>query len=127
MHGYLIAPPDLVDGFVAAHLSSGMHAPVIDQAVVGGLLWLSASTAGLHLVGRLREPASRPSPRCSTDARPTRSSATSTSSCRSSAARNGARYLFDIDLKDADVVSTNETIGYLESPRNLKPALPLSE
>ncbi|QJY44484.1 PLP-dependent aminotransferase family protein [Pseudonocardia broussonetiae] len=32
--GYVIAPPDLVDGFLAAHLSTDMHAHVIDQAVV---------------------------------------------------------------------------------------------
>lgn len=32
--GYVIAPPDLVDAFLAAHLSTDMHAHVIDQAVV---------------------------------------------------------------------------------------------
>lgn len=32
--GYVIAPPDLVDGFVAAHLSSDMHSPLVDQAVL---------------------------------------------------------------------------------------------
>lgn len=32
--GYMIVPPDLVDGFTAAHLGSDMHPPVIDQAVV---------------------------------------------------------------------------------------------
>jgi GntR family transcriptional regulator/MocR family aminotransferase len=32
--GYIIAPGDLVDGFLAAHLSTDMHAHLIDQAVV---------------------------------------------------------------------------------------------
>ncbi|MGI6876783.1 MULTISPECIES: isochorismatase family protein [Amycolatopsis] len=34
--------------------------------------------------------------------------------------------LFDIHMKYADVVSTNETIGYLESLPSLEPALPVS-
>ncbi|MEU7815674.1 PLP-dependent aminotransferase family protein [Pseudonocardia sp. NPDC049154] len=36
--GYVIAPPDLVDGFLAAHLSTDMHAHVIDQAVVADFI-----------------------------------------------------------------------------------------
>ncbi len=36
--GYLIAPPDLVDGFLAAHLSTDMHAHLIDQAVVADFI-----------------------------------------------------------------------------------------
>jgi GntR family transcriptional regulator/MocR family aminotransferase len=32
--GYLIAPAELVDGFTAAHLSTDMHAHLIDQAVL---------------------------------------------------------------------------------------------
>jgi len=36
--GYVIAPPDLVDGFVAAHLSTDMHAHLIDQAVVADFI-----------------------------------------------------------------------------------------
>jgi GntR family transcriptional regulator/MocR family aminotransferase len=32
--GYMIVPPDLVDGFTAAHLGSDMHPHVVDQAVV---------------------------------------------------------------------------------------------
>jgi GntR family transcriptional regulator/MocR family aminotransferase len=36
--GYIIAPPDLVDGFVAAHLSADMHAHLIDQAVVADFM-----------------------------------------------------------------------------------------
>jgi GntR family transcriptional regulator / MocR family aminotransferase len=36
--GYIIAPPDLVDGFVAAHLSTDMHAHLIDQAVVADFI-----------------------------------------------------------------------------------------
>ena len=36
--GYIIAPPDLVDGFVAAHLSADMHAHLIDQAVVADFI-----------------------------------------------------------------------------------------
>jgi GntR family transcriptional regulator/MocR family aminotransferase len=36
--GYIIAPPDLVDGFLAAHLSTDMHAHLIDQAVVADFL-----------------------------------------------------------------------------------------
>jgi GntR family transcriptional regulator/MocR family aminotransferase len=36
--GYVIAPPELVDGFVAAHLSTDMHAHVIDQAVVADFI-----------------------------------------------------------------------------------------
>ncbi len=36
--GYIIAPTDLVDGFVAAHLSTDMHAHVIDQAVVADFI-----------------------------------------------------------------------------------------
>jgi GntR family transcriptional regulator / MocR family aminotransferase len=31
--GYIISPPDLVDGFVAAHMSMDMHAHLIDQAL----------------------------------------------------------------------------------------------
>lgn len=36
--GYLIAPPDLVDGFVAAHLSTDIHASLFDQAVVADFI-----------------------------------------------------------------------------------------
>lgn len=36
--GYLIAPPQLVDGFLAAHLSTDIHAPVFDQAVVADFI-----------------------------------------------------------------------------------------
>ncbi|TCK22098.1 PLP-dependent aminotransferase family protein [Pseudonocardia endophytica] len=36
--GYVVAPPDLVDGFVAAHLSTDMHAHLIDQAVVADFI-----------------------------------------------------------------------------------------
>ncbi len=36
--GYVIAPPDLVDGFVAAHLNTDMHAHLIDQAVVADFI-----------------------------------------------------------------------------------------
>ncbi len=36
--GYVIAPPDLVDGFVAAHMSTDMHAHLIDQAVVADFI-----------------------------------------------------------------------------------------
>ena len=36
--GYIIAPPDLVDGFLAAHLSIDMHAHLIDQAVVADFM-----------------------------------------------------------------------------------------
>ena len=36
--GYLIAPPELVDGFLAAHLSTDIHAQVIDQAVVADFI-----------------------------------------------------------------------------------------
>jgi len=32
--GYVIAPESVVDGFIAAHLSTDMHAHLIDQAVV---------------------------------------------------------------------------------------------
>ncbi|MET0456669.1 MAG: PLP-dependent aminotransferase family protein [Mycobacterium sp.] len=32
--GYIIAPESIVDGFIAAHLSTDMHAHLIDQAVV---------------------------------------------------------------------------------------------
>jgi GntR family transcriptional regulator/MocR family aminotransferase len=32
--GYLVAPPDLVDAFTAAHLSADMHAHVLEQAVL---------------------------------------------------------------------------------------------
>jgi len=36
--GYLVAPTDLVDGFVAAHLGSDIHAHLIDQAVVADFM-----------------------------------------------------------------------------------------
>ena len=36
--GYIIAPAELVDGFLAAHLSTDMHAHVIDQAVVADFI-----------------------------------------------------------------------------------------
>jgi GntR family transcriptional regulator / MocR family aminotransferase len=36
--GYIIAPADLVDGFLAAHLSTDMHAHLIDQAVVADFI-----------------------------------------------------------------------------------------
>jgi GntR family transcriptional regulator / MocR family aminotransferase len=36
--GYLIAPPHLVDGFLAAHLSTDIHAHLIDQAVVADFM-----------------------------------------------------------------------------------------
>jgi len=36
--GYMIVPPDLVDGFTAAHLGSDMHPHVIDQAVVADFM-----------------------------------------------------------------------------------------
>lgn len=36
--GYVIAPPALVAGFLAAHLSTDMHAHLIDQAVVAGFI-----------------------------------------------------------------------------------------
>ncbi|MEU7816704.1 PLP-dependent aminotransferase family protein [Pseudonocardia sp. NPDC049154] len=36
--GYIIAPPDLVDGFLAAHLSTDMHAHLVDQAVVADFI-----------------------------------------------------------------------------------------
>ena len=36
--GYVIAPSDLVDGFLAAHLSTDMHAHLIDQAVVADFI-----------------------------------------------------------------------------------------
>lgn len=36
--GYVISPPDLVDGFVAAHLSSDMHTPLLDQAVLADFM-----------------------------------------------------------------------------------------
>ncbi|WP_345424905.1 PLP-dependent aminotransferase family protein [Pseudonocardia xishanensis] len=36
--GYIIAPPDLVDGFIAAHLSTDMHAHLVDQAVVADFI-----------------------------------------------------------------------------------------
>jgi GntR family transcriptional regulator / MocR family aminotransferase len=36
--GYIIAPRDLVDGFLAAHLSTDMHAHLIDQAVVADFI-----------------------------------------------------------------------------------------
>lgn len=32
--GYLVAPPPLVDGFIAAHLATDMHTPVLEQAVL---------------------------------------------------------------------------------------------
>ncbi|MGE3287778.1 MAG: PLP-dependent aminotransferase family protein [Pseudonocardia sp.] len=32
--GYLVAPPELVDGFAAAHLSADIHAPLLTQAVL---------------------------------------------------------------------------------------------
>lgn len=32
--GYLVAPPDLVDGFAAAHLSADIHPPLLTQAVL---------------------------------------------------------------------------------------------
>jgi GntR family transcriptional regulator / MocR family aminotransferase len=46
--GYLVAPTDLVDGFVAAHLGSDMHAHLIDQAVVADFMDLG------HFVHHLR-------------------------------------------------------------------------
>ncbi|MGD9526737.1 PLP-dependent aminotransferase family protein [Pseudonocardia sp.] len=46
--GYLITPPDLVDGFLAAHLSTDMHAHLIDQAVVADFIERG------HLVRHLR-------------------------------------------------------------------------
>jgi GntR family transcriptional regulator / MocR family aminotransferase len=36
--GYLIAPPELVDGFVAAHLSTDVHAHLLDQAVLADFM-----------------------------------------------------------------------------------------
>jgi GntR family transcriptional regulator/MocR family aminotransferase len=36
--GYLIAPEEIVDGFVAAHLSTDIHAHLIDQAVVADFI-----------------------------------------------------------------------------------------
>jgi GntR family transcriptional regulator/MocR family aminotransferase len=36
--GYIIAPPELVDGFIAAHLSTDIHAHVVDQAVVADFM-----------------------------------------------------------------------------------------
>jgi GntR family transcriptional regulator/MocR family aminotransferase len=36
--GYLIAPADLVDGFAAAHLSTDMHAHLLDQAVLADFM-----------------------------------------------------------------------------------------
>lgn len=36
--GYVIAPESLVDGFIAAHLSTDMHAHLIDQAVVADFM-----------------------------------------------------------------------------------------
>jgi len=36
--GYAIAPPGLVDGFIAAHLSTDMHAHTIEQAVVADFI-----------------------------------------------------------------------------------------
>ena len=36
--GYLIAPRDLVDGFTAAHLSTDMHAHLLDQAVLADFM-----------------------------------------------------------------------------------------
>jgi GntR family transcriptional regulator/MocR family aminotransferase len=36
--GYIIAPPDLVDGFLAAHLSTDIHTQVIDQATVADFI-----------------------------------------------------------------------------------------
>jgi GntR family transcriptional regulator / MocR family aminotransferase len=36
--GYMIVPPDLVDGFTAAHLGSDMHPHVIDQAVIADFM-----------------------------------------------------------------------------------------
>lgn len=36
--GYLIAPPDLLDGLIAAHLSADLHAHLIDQAVVADFI-----------------------------------------------------------------------------------------
>ncbi|SHL42529.1 GntR family transcriptional regulator / MocR family aminotransferase [Pseudonocardia thermophila] len=46
--GYLVAPPHLVDGFVAARLSTDIHASLFDQAVVADFM-----TAG-HLTRHLR-------------------------------------------------------------------------
>ncbi|WP_213575870.1 PLP-dependent aminotransferase family protein [Rhodococcus sp. USK13] len=36
--GYLIAPTELVDGFAAAHLSTDMHAHLLDQAVLADFM-----------------------------------------------------------------------------------------
>uniref|UniRef100_UPI001C4E0EF3 aminotransferase-like domain-containing protein n=1 Tax=Rhodococcus qingshengii TaxID=334542 RepID=UPI001C4E0EF3 len=36
--GYIIAPPDLVDGFIAAHLSTDMHSHLLDQAVLADFM-----------------------------------------------------------------------------------------
>ncbi|GCE45020.1 transcriptional regulator, GntR family domain / Aspartate aminotransferase [Rhodococcus wratislaviensis] len=36
--GYLIAPEELVDGFVAAHLSTDVHAHLLDQAVLSDFM-----------------------------------------------------------------------------------------
>lgn len=36
--GYIIAPASVVDGFIAAHLSTDMHAHLIDQAVVADFM-----------------------------------------------------------------------------------------
>ncbi|GAA1860217.1 PLP-dependent aminotransferase family protein [Pseudonocardia ailaonensis] len=36
--GFVVVPPDLVDAFVAAHLSTDMHAHLMDQAVVADFI-----------------------------------------------------------------------------------------
>jgi GntR family transcriptional regulator / MocR family aminotransferase len=36
--GYLVAPPRLVDGFVAAHLATDMHAHLLEQAVLADFI-----------------------------------------------------------------------------------------
>ena len=36
--GYVVAPPTLVDGLVAAHLSTDVHSPTIDQAVLADFM-----------------------------------------------------------------------------------------
>jgi GntR family transcriptional regulator/MocR family aminotransferase len=49
--GYVVAPTDLVDGFMAAHLSSDMHAHLIDQAVVADFMELGHF---VHHIRRMR-------------------------------------------------------------------------
>lgn len=36
--GYIVAPPEIVDGFVAAHLATDMHTHLLDQAVLADFM-----------------------------------------------------------------------------------------